>query len=140
MLKILFFILSHILLNLLFITSFLKSQIIDKPIYEMEKESHSFSFNSGFNNYKGDINIDVNYYKLNLKITYNPNYLVGDVTINCKSLINILNEVTYDFSNNMTVDSVTSGKVRLNFSHADNKIFVTLNNSVNSGEEISIII
>jgi len=140
MVKILFFILFHILLNLLFITSFLKSQIIDKPIYEMEKESHSFSFNSGFNNYKGDINIDVNYYKLNLNITYNPNFLIGEVTINCKSLVNNLNEISYDFSNNMTVDSVTSGKVRLNFSHADNKILITLNKSVNIGQIVSVII
>jgi len=113
-------------------------QTSEKPIHEIEKEVHAKSFHNSIFDYKSDTNINVFYYKLYLNITYNPNFLIGDVNIKCKSLFNNLSEIFYDLNNSLTIDSVSSGKNNLPFSHSQNRITITLNTSVNQGQEISI--
>ena len=131
------------LLNLLIIISASSvsfSQIFEKPIYEIERDAHSASFYLDDGDYKSDTNINVTHYKLFLKVTYQPDYLRGEVTIKCKSLVNNLTEIFYDLADNMTVDSVHSGNIRLNFSHSDNKVLISLNNSFNTDQEILITV
>ena len=41
-----------------------------------------------------DINIDVTYYKLNLGLTYSPQNIKGEVTINAKSKTSNLSQIT----------------------------------------------
>ncbi len=114
------------------------SQTYEKPIHEIERDVHSKNFEGINSDYKSDTNINVTYYKLNLNITYNPNYLIGDVNIRCKSLVNNLSIIFYDLSNNLTVDSIINEKTGLSFSHSQNKIFIILNNSVNQGQALSV--
>jgi len=114
------------------------SQIYEKPIYEIERDARAKNFESINADYKSDTNINVIYYKLHLNITYKPNFLIGDVNIKCKSLVNSLQVIFYDLSNNLIVDSVLSEKNNLPFSHSQNKIFIILINSVNQGQEISV--
>lgn len=116
------------------------SQVFEKPIYEIEREAHSRTFLADDGNYKSDTNINVNHYKLFLNITYNPDYLTGSVTIKSTSLVNNLSSIFYDFADNMTVDSVHSGNAVLGFIHSDNKVFISLNNNFNTGQEISVTI
>jgi aminopeptidase N len=56
-----------------------------------------------------DNNIDVTYYKLNLNVTYTPKNLKGEVTINAKSKIASLDQVTIDLQNALTTDSIKIG-------------------------------
>ncbi|MEO6693573.1 MAG: M1 family metallopeptidase, partial [Ignavibacteria bacterium] len=114
------------------------SQTFDKPIFEIEKENYSQHYNSINYDYKSDTNIDVTYYKLDLNITYQPNFLIGNVNIKCKSLVNNLSSVFYDLSDNLSVDSVLSAKTSLSFNHSQNKILITLKNSVNQDQDLSI--
>ena len=61
-----------------------------------EYESYCKSFSAQYQNfyktdkinYPGDANIDVTYYKLDLNITYSPQYLIGKVTVKALSSIN----------------------------------------------------
>lgn len=112
------------------------SQYIDKPIFEIEKERYRKSFGRIYPDYRSDTNINVTYYKLDLYVTENPDFLSGSVMINSASRNNGLNSLFYDFSNNMSVDSILSGNVRLSYSHSQNVISVSLNKSYNAGQNI----
>lgn len=114
------------------------SQNIDKPIYELERNAHSGFFNKLYDNYENDTNINVNYYKLNLYIIYNPDYLIGEVTINSISRVNNLNTIFYDFSNNLTVDSISYKNKLIPFIHSQNVITISFGSSFNTGQLISV--
>ncbi|MBK8552611.1 MAG: T9SS type A sorting domain-containing protein [Ignavibacteria bacterium] len=114
------------------------SQNTDKPIHEMERDFNKRFFDKNFADYRGDTNVNVTYYKLNLYITYSPNFLSGDVTINSTSRVNNLSNVFYDLSSNLTVDSILQNSELLPFDHSQNKIFITLNNSFNSGQNVAV--
>jgi aminopeptidase N len=118
------------------------SQRKDIPVYELEKEMHSEYFSGIHNeyagNYKSDSNLNVVYYKLSLSVKSNPDYLYGEVTISSECLSDNISDIFYDFSNNMTVDSVCKENSKLVFQHNDNKVFISLPDSVNSGQMITI--
>ncbi|MEO8209078.1 MAG: peptidase M1, partial [bacterium] len=114
------------------------SQITDKPIYEMERDAHLKFFDRLYSNYKSDENLNVIYYKLNLAITNQPDFLNGEVTINAVSKVNNITSIFYDFSNNLTVDSVSYNNKLLSFNHSQNKIFITFGNSFNLNQLISV--
>ncbi len=88
--------------------------------------------------YPGDPAIDIKYYKLNLKVTYNPNYLSGSVTVKAAPVHNPLNSFFLDLQNPMIVDSIVSGNVKLRFSHANAKLNITLNKTYNQNEIFEI--
>ena len=78
--------------------------------------------------YPGDSTIDVTYYKLDLNITYTPQYLNGIVTVNFKSVSNSLTTFFLDLQNSMSVDSVTMNGSAISFFHPLNipKLYITL--------------
>jgi len=90
--------------------------------------------------YPGDSTIDIKYYKLNLKVTYNPNYLSGSVTVKATSVHNPLNSFFLDLQNPMLVDSIISENIKLHFSHSNAKLNITLNKTYNPNEFFEIII
>ncbi len=92
--------------------------------------------------YPGDQNIDVTYYKLDLKITVppRPKYIKGSVTIKGKSTINALNNVLLDLQNVLTVDSVKNNSGLLAFSHASNVLNITLDKTYALDETFELII
>ena len=70
--------------------------------------------------YPGDSNIDVTYYKLDLRVTVNPNNLsgvvAGVVTVRAKSTNNNLNSFYLDLVNALAVSSVKLNGNNLSFS------------------------
>ena len=88
--------------------------------------------------YPGDPAIDIKYYKLNLKVTYSPNYLSGSVTIKAAPVHNSLYSIFLDLQNPMIVDSIMSGNVKLHFSHTNAKLNITLNKTYSPDEIFEI--
>jgi aminopeptidase N len=87
-----------------------------------------------------DNNIDVTYYKLNLNITYSPKNVKGEVTINAKSKIVALDQVTIDLQNALTTDSIKIGNKKLIFFHQSNQILIKLDKVYLENQLVSIII
>ncbi|MFZ5946806.1 MAG: M1 family aminopeptidase [Stygiobacter sp.] len=89
--------------------------------------------------YPGDSNIDVTYYRLNLKVTANPNFLEGKVTVKAKPTINSLSQFYLDLKNNMTVSKVLSNFQNISFVQTmDHKLAITLERSYSKGEEFTV--
>jgi aminopeptidase N len=88
--------------------------------------------------YPGDSNIDVTYYKLDLKITTNPNYLFGIVTVKAKSKINGLSNFYLDLVNALIVSSVKINGSILTYSQANNQLQINLNKQYLAGDEFSV--
>jgi aminopeptidase N len=87
-----------------------------------------------------DDNIDVTYYKLNLGITYSPKNLKGEVTINAKSKVPALSQMTIDLQNALTTDSVKIGKAKLSFTHQGNQIVIKLDKNYSENQLVSLVI
>ena len=132
---------KNFLISLLFIFCWMTATVYsqtDKPIHEIEKEIHQRHFGSHLFDYKSDTNINVVYYKLDLKIDVNPNLLMGAVTVDALSRVVNLNSLFYDFSNNMTVDSIIKSDEMLTFTHIQNKIIIPLDSAFDINDRISL--
>ncbi len=90
--------------------------------------------------YPGDANIDVNYYKLDLDITYSPNYLKGKVTIKAKAKQAALNIAIIDLQNTLTVDSIFVNNTKTTFTHLAAKININLLKNYSLNEEFELLI
>lgn len=91
--------------------------------------------------YPGDQSIDVIYYKLDLNITSNPNYLSGAASIIFAPASSAINTLFLDLQNNLQIDSILLNEsTELLYSHSSNKINISLDRFYSSNEEISIII
>ncbi len=136
-----FYKLNHILFVLILLSlsfRYVFAQVIEKPIYELEQDSHAKYFENINSNYRSDTTIDVNYYRLYLQITSTPDFLTGEVSINSVSLINNLNTIFYDLSNNLMVDSILNDADLIPFTHSQNKIFISLNSIYNTGQTVRV--
>ena len=87
-----------------------------------------------------DNNIDVTYYKLNLNVTYTPKNIKGEVTINAKSKVATLDQVTIDLQNALTTDSIKIGNRKLTFLHQSNQILIKLDKIYAENQLISFVI
>src|SRR5690606_18696633 len=106
----------------------------------ISKRKNFFVQNTQRTDYPGDSTIDVTYYKLDLKITTSPDFLIGEVTVRANSLKSSLSSFFLDFEDNMIVDTVLSGNVLLSFSQADDKLNITLNNPASVGDNFEVVI
>ena len=110
--------------------------------YCSELKIQSFSNNNRLSkvNYPGDSNIDVTYYKLNLKISINPSkYLYGIVTVKAKPVDQPLNSFYLDLKNNMVVTSVKQNGSDIPFSQAEtDKLNITLDRTYQPNEEFTV--
>jgi len=88
--------------------------------------------------YPGDENIDATYYKLNLKISYATQQISGVVTVDAKSTAADLQQFFLDLQDVLTVDSITSGNSKLQFTHSQNKVNITLPGTYAPGESFSV--
>jgi aminopeptidase N len=130
---------KKILLILLFAYCKVFSQVTDK-IVEFEKEKYLKSFNQSELNYPGDPSYDVTYYKLNLTISHEPKYLIGEITLSAESMIDDLISFFLDLSDILTVDSVKSDDDNLNFSHSENILTIQTDHPYNLNEEFNITV
>jgi len=88
----------------------------------------------------GDTTIDVKYYKLDLNISHTNKNISGAVTITAASAINNLQKIFFDLNNKMTIDSAKIGNKKLNPTHSNNKISLTLDKAYVKSEKFSVII
>ena len=130
---------KKILLILLFAYCKVFAQITDK-IVELEKEKYLKSFNQSELNYPGDPSYDVTYYKLNLTISHEPKYLIGEITLSAESMIDDLISFFLDLSDILTVDSVKSDSDNLNFSHSENILTIQTDHPYNLNEEFNFTV
>ncbi len=90
--------------------------------------------------YESDNSLNAIYYGLNLRVLTNPNMLRGSVTITSVFVRDSITSYFYDFSGNMTVDSVTSGSSRILFTHISGKIYVHSDTLLNTGDVTSVTV
>lgn len=85
-----------------------------------------------------DRNLDVSYYRLELSIDPKQNYIEGDVTTYFKSN-DSLNEVTFDLSNHLQVDSIFfQNRFQTAFIHLNNRLEIKLDSSIKTNTLDSI--
>ncbi|GAB3917238.1 M1 family metallopeptidase [Larkinella terrae] len=90
--------------------------------------------------YPGDATIDVTYYKLDLNITYTPNYLRGAATVGLKSAADNLSRFFLDLSSSLKVDSVKTGAQKLVFSQQDNQLSITPTQPLGKGQALAVTV
>ncbi len=109
-------------------------------IAEMEKKSFEKELAISKVTYPGDSTIDITYYKLDLTVTANPNYLIGKVQVNAKPASSSVNNFFLDLQNTLTVDSIKMGNAKLSFTHIHAKVKITLDKTYTPNEDFSIIV
>ena len=109
-----------------------------KPWIKGERERHSKLIQLSKIQYPGDSKIDVTYYGLDLKVTYSPNNISGNVTIGVKSDTTSLNTCFLDLRNILTVDSVLLNGTAAPYTHSSNKINITLDHTYTQGEPFTV--
>lgn len=122
----------------LLLTSLLIAQEEYKPWIKAERERFAKARELSKDMYSGDSKIDVTYYGLNLKVTYNPNYISGNVTIGANSDTSFLNTCFLDLRNFLIVDSVLLNGTTAQYTHSDNKINITLDQTYSQGEPFTL--
>ena len=122
------------------VSSFIISFAQDGADYCSEGKIKSFSRLSKLSSvqYPGDNNIDVTYYKLDLRVNINPNSLNGIVTVKAKAATQNLTTFYLDLVNALTVSSVKLNGNALAFSQANNQLTITLNRQYSLREEFSV--
>ncbi len=100
----------------------------EKNALEMRRSAVTTSASSWF---------DVTYYKLELNITTNPNYLSGKVTIGGSSLQNKSTLLSLDLENTMRVDSVLLNGKKNAFQQTSHSCEITLDRAYQTGEILS---
>jgi len=111
--------------TLLFLLAFFQPAFIypqiDHEIRQLPDDAEKYFTLSKYNRlaYPGDPSFDVTYCRLNLTITYSPNYLIGEVTIEARSTVNNLDSLFLDLNHTMTVDSIISNSNKLSFNQEE---------------------
>jgi aminopeptidase N len=91
--------------------------------------------------YLGDQKIDINYYNLDLTITYSPNYIIGNVTVQFLVDTASINSLFLDLMQNMIVDSIIINEsTHAIFTHQENKINISLDREYSIDEVITITV
>lgn len=85
-----------------------------------------------------DDRIDAFYYKLNLNITYIPQFLRGEVTVGVRPKQANLDNILLDLQNNMKADSIKLGSKKLIFAQTNNQLNIKLDKVYSDKENIFI--
>ena len=88
----------------------------------------------------GQEGFDVTYYKLDLKLTVNPNYLSGSVKMVAKVLNNNLASITLDLMSAMTIDSVIDGAGKVAFNQQPSTLNITLRRPYQKNDTLSVTV
>lgn len=87
--------------------------------------------------YPGDENVDAVYYRLNLSLNYSTKYLVGDAIVNLKAK-NSLSSCFLDLNSVLKVDSIKVAGKKISFTHANNRLDITLPQPLAAGQVVSL--
>jgi len=124
-------------LIILFLLFFFYGFSDDSYISKMEKE-YFLEFKSSTT--YSDSTIDIIYYNLNFDIRTNPNYLYAKAEIVSKVSVLSINSLYLNLSNNLSVDSIKTGNIFLQYTLLNDKLSVTLDRTYNLGEKMDLII
>ncbi|MBD3368458.1 MAG: hypothetical protein GF405_09860 [Candidatus Eisenbacteria bacterium] len=83
---------------------------------------------------------DVLFYDIDIAIDPGPETVAGDVLMRAESTVDGLSSVALNFLDNMTVDSVTGNAAPLSYSHTNDVITVTLDQSFDTGEVFELVV
>ncbi|MBD3168616.1 MAG: T9SS type A sorting domain-containing protein [candidate division Zixibacteria bacterium] len=84
---------------------------------------------------------DVTYAELDIEITSFMDHLItGAVTMTCRSLVDGMNTVEYNFHTDLIVDSVKAGGQLTTFDHSDHILTINLDRTYDTGEEATTIV
>lgn len=108
-----------------------------KQLFLSEREAYLKLLRGAATESSADPNIDVTYYKLDLRITTAPEYLKGVVTVKAISQVDGLRQVTLDLMENLQVTAVQDGSTNLSFSQSPTTVEIVLDRSYDQGEMIS---
>jgi len=131
---------KYFIFFLIFFLIHILTQAQDGGNYCSEGKISSFSRLSKLSSvqYPGDSNIDVTYYKLDLRVYINPNSLSGIVTVKAKAASQNLTTFYLDLVNALAVSSVKLNGTSLTFSQANNQLTINLDRPYNLNEEFSV--
>lgn len=87
---------------------------------------------------RGDPNIDVKFYYLDIEIAIDSSYITGEVLVRFTPTINGLDELSLDLNNALTVTNISSPCS--SFLQDDNKIQIDLDQTYDTGDLIDITI
>jgi aminopeptidase N len=90
--------------------------------------------------YPGDQNYDVKYYKLDIAVNDAAHTITGNITCDGQIVAQNINEIYYDLTNPLTVDSVLVDGTLTTFTRSTDKINISLNSSLNTGDNFSTIV
>jgi len=105
-----------------------------------EMMSYDYLQKANKNNYPGDPNIDVSFYKLHITILYDIKKILGETRIDAVSLIDGLNSINLELINNFSIDSIKMNNIKVNFTHSSDKIHIELDSAYNLNKKISLTI
>ncbi len=90
--------------------------------------------------YPGDSTIDITYYKLNLNVSYSPQFISGTVTVKFKVAPEQLTSFFLDIVNQLQVNSVKLNSTNLSFSQptGSDQLIITLDRTYLKNETVSI--
>ena len=123
---------------LLLLSSTFFSQQDYKPWINAERNQYEKVVELSKIQYPGDSQIDVTYYGLNLRVTSNPKYLSGNVTIGIKANTISLDSCFLDLRNALSVDSVSLNGSPATYNHANNKINIILDHNYTEGDLFTV--
>ncbi len=83
---------------------------------------------------------DVVYHRMELEIDPNILFIKGKITSYFKSKTPDLNEIDFDLLSIITVDSVVQHQQKIEFTRAENKLIIPLNNTLNESQIDSVSI
>lgn len=86
------------------------------------------------NKQKPQQNININYYHINLNITFETKNINGSCTIKSTNLNNNEDSIYFDLSNSLHVDSVLLNNKKVNFIHSNNLVQIILKDSLQKNE------
>jgi aminopeptidase N len=110
-----------------------------KPWVKYEREGHSKTLELSKIQYPGDSQIDVTYYKLDLKISEKRKDLIGTVTVNAKVDSLSITNLFLDLQDNMVVNSVLFNGSATTYTHTSDKLTIDLDRTYNLNESFSVV-
>lgn len=109
-----------------------------KSVRELEREYYTNIRNQVPVDYPGDESFDVKYYKLNLFITYSPEYLSGDVTAKIE-ILQPVNTIFFDIQDALTIDSVKKDDELVSFNQIEETVELNFPGGLIPGETFDLI-
>ncbi|HSO86896.1 MAG TPA: M1 family aminopeptidase [Draconibacterium sp.] len=102
------------------------------------QESQRFHLKSSFKESSNYAETDLVYQRMEWEIDPNIKYIKGSVTSYFKSQVNNLTKIEFDLNDTLTVDSVIQDKMKINFIQNENKLIISLNQSLSNQQLDSV--